>query len=120
MSSHEHARFPKRALARYAEILLRHVYQSGGRERYVPLTEIEDALGLEPELILRLCRTRLRGEVHVADRLPAELAESTEYRTPLEREWLQAVYSRPHVRIRPGPVRLTEEELLRGRKKRRQ
>jgi hypothetical protein len=118
MHAEEPKRFPKKALDRYAEILLRHVYQSGGRERYVPVATIEDALGLEAELILTLCRTRLLGEIHVADRLAAELEESYEAKTPLERQWLRAVYSEPHVRIRPGVVRLTEEELVKGRKKR--
>ncbi|MFQ5844157.1 MAG: hypothetical protein ACE5JG_04135 [Planctomycetota bacterium] len=119
MSSRESTRFPESALERYAEILLRHVYQSGGRERYVPVAGIEDALGLEHELILELCRTRLLGEVHVADRLPAELEESIECSTPLERQWIRDCLSQPHVRIRPGAVRLTEGELLQNRKKKR-
>ena len=119
MSSSKSRRFPKSVLERYAEILLRHVYQSGGRKRYVAVTEIEDALGLEPELILRLCRTHLLGEIHVAERLPAELEESIECRTPLEREWINAFYSLPHLRIRPGAIRLTEKELLKGGKRRR-
>jgi len=117
MSSHKSARFPASALERYAELLLRHVYQRGGRERYVPVEEIEDALGLEQELILKLCRTRLLGEIQVADRLPEELEEGIEMHTPLERQFVRDYYSRPHLRIRPGPVRLTQEELVRARKK---
>ncbi len=108
----ESKRFPERALERYAEILLRHVYRSGGRERYVPVAAIEDALGLEQELILSLCRTRLLGEIHVADRLPAELEECVEARMPVERHWMKLCLSEPHVRIRPGAVRLTAEELM--------
>ena len=121
MSSQEPTRFPKSVLNRYSEILLRHVYQSGGRERYVPVVEIEDALGLEEELILDLCRTRLRGEVHVADRPPAELEASVDFQTPLDRHWLRLCFSQPHVRIRPDCVRLTQKELLQDdkRKKRR-
>lgn len=119
MSSHrEPARFPKSALKRYAEILLRHVYQCGGRERYVSVAEIEDALGLEEEIILRLCRTRLLGEVHVAHRLPAELEESVECATPSERQWLRCIFSQPHVRIRHASVRLTEDELVKDPEKR--
>jgi len=112
------ARFPARALARYAEILLRHVYQAGGRDRYVRVAEIEDALGLEADLILELCRTRLVGEIQIACRLPAEVRESIEYRTPLERQLIEDYCAQPHLRIRPEPVRLTEKELLKGRKKR--
>ncbi len=114
MKSPQRARFPKSARKRFAEILLRHVYQCGGRERYVPVVEIEDALGLEPWLILDLARRHLGGEIHVAYRVPAELAESTEFRTALERQWIRDSFSRPHVRIRPECVRLTEEELLEG------
>jgi len=114
----ESRHFPERALERYAEILLRHVYRCGGRERYVPVAAIEDALGLEEDLILALCRTRLLGEVHVADRLLAELEESAEGRTPVERHWMRICLSQPHVRIRPGAVRLTPEELMQcGRKR---
>jgi hypothetical protein len=118
MSSHESTRFPKEALARYAEIVLRHVYQSGGRDRFVPVREIEDAVGLEEDLVLELCRTRLLGEIQVADRLPAELEDDDGCRTPLELERLRLWFERPHVRIRPEPVRLTEDELLRGGKER--
>jgi hypothetical protein len=117
MSSDEPERFPPGVLKRYAEIVLRHVYQSGGRERYVPVAQIEDALGLEEALILRLCRTRLLGEVHVADRLPKELEETFEARTPVERQVLRACFAEPHVRIRPPAVRLTEKELLKDRRK---
>jgi hypothetical protein len=112
MTSKENPRFPKSALNRYSELLLRHVYQTGGRERYVPVKEIEDALGLEFELIEELCRTRLLGEIQMNWRLPAELEESVEAHTPLEREWLRDHFSRLHLRIRPEPVRMTEEELL--------
>ncbi len=116
MSSEELARFPKSALKRYAEIILRHIYQCGGRERYVPVTDIEDALGLEQELILELCRTRLVGEVYVAYRPHAELEESFEFST-LERHLIRDCLTQAHVRIRPGSVRLTERELLRSGKK---
>ena len=122
MSTQESERFPESALKRYAELLLRHVYQQGGRDRYVCVAVIEDALGLEAELILQLVRTRLRGEVQVAERLPAEIEDSIECHTPVERQWMRDFYSEPHLRIRPEPVRLTEEELLerkRGPKKKR-
>ena len=118
MSLDESARFPKSALKRYAEIILRHIYQCGGRERYVPVAEIEDVLGLEQELILELCRTRLVGEVYVADRPLAELEEGAAYESALERHLIRDCFSQPHVRIRPGCVRLTEQELLRAGKKR--
>ena len=118
MSLDESARFPKSALKRYAEIILRHIYQCGGRERYVPVAEIEDVLGLEQELILELCRTRLLGEVHVADRPLAELEEGAAYESALERHLIRDCFSQPHVRIRPGCVRLTEKELLQDGKKR--
>ncbi len=119
MSSDESARFPKSALKRYTEIILRHIYKCGGRERYVPVTDIEDALGLEQELILELCRTRLLGEVHVADRPLAELEEGAAYESALERHLIRDCFSQPHVRIRPGCVRLTEKELLQDQKRKR-
>jgi hypothetical protein len=117
MPVHEPSRFPKRVLERYADLLLHHVYQHGGRKRYVPIAEIEDALGLEAELILDICRTRLLGEIHVTDRLRAELEDCAEARTAIERHWLRICLAEPHVRIRPAAVRLTEQELLRLRKK---
>ncbi|MHC4954661.1 MAG: hypothetical protein ACYTGZ_12315 [Planctomycetota bacterium] len=119
MSSQESTRFPERVLKRYAELILRHVYQSGGRERYVRVAEIEDSLGLEQDLILTLCRTRLLGEVHVADRPPSELENDVDYCSPIERQLVRDLFSEPHVRIRPAAVRLTEGELLFRRKKRR-
>ena len=115
MSVHEPCRFPKRVLERYADLLLRYVYQHGGRERYVPIAEVEDALGLETELILDLCKTRLIGEIHVTDRLRAELEDCAEARTAIERHVLRVCLAEPHIRIRPGAVRLTEDELLRLR-----
>ncbi|MHC4933011.1 MAG: hypothetical protein ACYTGV_12550 [Planctomycetota bacterium] len=118
MSSHHNTRFPKSALKRYADLILRHVYQNGGRERYVSVQEMEDTLGLEQELILDLCRTRLLGEVQIADRLPDELEDGVECRTPIERQLVRDWFSQPHVRIRPAQVRLTADELLRERKKR--
>jgi len=114
----KNTRFPKAALKRYAELVLRQVYQVGGRERYIPLTELEDTLGLERWRILELCRTRLLGEIHVSWRLPAEVEESFECRSPTERLLLRACASQAHVRIRPEHVRLSEEELLHKRKKR--
>ena len=117
MRIHEFERFPRSALRRYTELLLRRIYQFGGRERYVRVADLEDALGLEEELILHLCRTRLLGEVHVADRVPAELADAMEYSSPLERHCVGACFSEAHVRIRPGAVRLTAKELLRKRRK---
>jgi hypothetical protein len=119
MSSEEPTPFPNRTLKRYAELVLRHIHQSGGRARYVAVDAIEDALGLEEALILELCRTRLRGEVHLAQRLPADLEESVDCRTPVEREVMRLCFSRPHVRIRPAAVRLTAEELLRKGRRRR-
>jgi hypothetical protein len=118
MSSFRYMHFPGKIQKRYAELLLRFVYQRGGRERYVPISEIEDALGLEQAWIVWLCRTRLLGEVFVTNRLPADLEESLECRTPVECEYLRLFYSRPHVRVRSSALRLTEEELLSGRKKR--
>jgi len=122
MSSHG-ARFPKRVLARYADLVLRCIYQRGGRKRYVAVTEIEDAVGLERDLVLGLCRTRLLGEVYVVERLPEEVESSYEC-SPAERQVLRACFAEPHVRIRPAAVRLTEGELLskkkRGRKKKKQ
>lgn len=115
---HEPSRFPKRVLERYADLLLRFVYQNGGRERYVPIAEIEDALGLETELILDICKTRLLGEIHVTDRLRAELEDSAEARTEIERHCLRIFLAEPHVRIRPGAVRLSEDELLRLKERR--
>ena len=114
MSTRNFKRFPRSVLSRYAELILRHVYQAGGRDRYISVLEIEDALGIEAELILELCRTRLYGELYVADRLPAELVEDTEFRTALVREWMWCVYSREHVRVRSPAVRLTEGELVVG------
>ena len=113
------SRFPKGVLKRYTELLLHHIHLSGGRERFVPVAEIEDTLGLEPELILQLCRTRLLGEVQVADRLPAELEEGTEFHAAFERQAFRLWFCQPHVRIRPRCVRLTEEELVRKPKRRR-
>ena len=40
----KNTRFPKSALKRYAELVLRQVYRDGGRERYIPLTDLEDML----------------------------------------------------------------------------
>jgi len=118
MPTYKHTRFPKSALDRYAEVLLRHVYQAGGRDRYVPVTALEDSLGLESALILRLCRTRLLGELHVADRAPADLEDDTAYRSAIEKQIIREYFARPHVRIRPEAVRLTEDELIRKRRKR--
>ena len=111
-------RSPKSALKRYAELILRRVYQCRGRNRYVPIAEIEDALGLEQALILHLCRTRLLTELHVADRPRAELEESLECRTPLERHIIREYDAEPHVRVRPDAVRLTEHELLKRSRRR--
>ncbi|MHC4850337.1 MAG: hypothetical protein ACYTEG_18085, partial [Planctomycetota bacterium] len=69
MTFKEQKRFPVSARKRFADLVLRHVYQSGGRDRFVPLLEIEEDLGLEPELILELCRSRLLGEIQIAERL---------------------------------------------------
>ncbi|MEE8107134.1 MAG: hypothetical protein V3T86_16490 [Planctomycetota bacterium] len=76
-------------------------------------TELEDALGLEPALIERLCRSRLLGEVHLAQRPPAELENDNEFRTAVERQCIRDWFARPHVRVRPDFVRLTEDELMR-------
>ncbi len=109
--------FTKRVLKRYAEMLLRHIHQCGGRDRYVSVEEIEDALGLEAWLVLRLCRTHLRADVHVARRAPVRLADSGDFQSTLEREWMRCLVAEPHVRIRPCAVRLTEKELLRPKKR---
>lgn len=119
MRAYKDKRFPKRALDRYAELILRQVYQAGGRNRYVPVTELEDTLGLERDLILGLCRTKLLGELHVADRISAELEDDTAYCSAIERQIIRAYFARPHVRIRSEAVRLTEDELVAGRRKRR-
>ncbi|MEM8885005.1 MAG: hypothetical protein AAGD14_13115 [Planctomycetota bacterium] len=105
-------RFPRGALKRYAEVLLRQIHQCGGRERYVPLTELEDELGLEPWLILHLCRTKLVGEVHVAYRTPVALDESLAMEGAAEREIIRLCFRWAHVRIRHEAVRWTEDELL--------
>ncbi len=112
MSSHEFSRVKSRVLKRYAELLLRAIHQLGGRERYVALVELEDLLGLESDLMVHLCETRLFGEVHVADRVAADLANDTEFRSALERAWIQGCFATPHVRVRPEIVRLTASELL--------
>lgn len=116
----ESGRLPRRVLKRYADLVLRQIHQAGGRSRYVAVTEIEDALGLEQELVLELCRTRLRGEVHVAERPSAELEEGTEFHTALERVLIRACFAEPHVRIRPAASRLTEGELLAEARKKKQ
>ena len=118
MCSDESTRFPKSAIKRYTEIILRHIYQCGGRERYVPVADLEDALGLEQELILELCRKQLVGEVYVADRPLAELEQSAAFESAFERHLIRDCFCQPHVRIRPGCARLTEQELLRAGKKR--
>lgn len=112
MPKKDSTRLSKRVRKRYAELLLRRIHQCGGRDRYVSVEELEDALGLEAELILRLCRTRLRGEVHVAERPPARLMEAEEFQTPVEQAWLRCLFTEPHVRIRPRATRLTEDELV--------
>ena len=117
MTDEENKRFPERVLKRYADLILHHIYQCGGRNRYVPLMEIEDALGLEQPLVLDICRTHLLGEVHVAERPPAELEESEEFCTAVDRELMRELFARPHIRIRPEAVRLTEAELLTSHKK---
>jgi hypothetical protein len=110
MSTSRH--FPKHARQRFAELLLRQIYELGGQHRYIPVAELEDELGLEPELILQLCGTRLLGEIQVSDRLTADVDDSCALNSPMERLWLRQCYSEPHVRIRPAAVRLTEDELL--------
>jgi hypothetical protein len=110
MSTSRH--FPKHARQRFAELLLRQIYELGGTNRYIPVAEIEDTLGLEPELILQLCSTRLLGEIQISDRLPAEVEDSLELTSPVERLWIRQHCSEAHVRIRPAAVRLTETELL--------
>ncbi len=50
--------FPPSVRERYADLLLRTIYQLGGRDRYVPFIELEDELGIEPEtqyMLIRLC-----------------------------------------------------------------
>ena len=118
MSSHRMKRFPKRVLKRYADLILRFVYQSGGRDRYILLDEVEHELGLEPHLILELCRTWLLGEIQIANRAPVEVEEHAEFRTPVERQIIRDWFERPHLRIRPEVVRLTAEELVPESKRR--
>lgn len=118
MSSEKSTRLPKSALKRYAEIILRQVYQAGGRERYVPVAELEDELGIEQWRILELCRDRLIGELHVSWRLPTEVEQSGECWGPAERLLWRSCFAQPHVRVRPDHVRLTEGELLRDGSKR--
>jgi hypothetical protein len=117
MTDEKDKRFPERVLKRYADLVLHHIYQCGGRQRYVPLVEIEDALGLEQPLILHICGTHLLGEVHVAERPPAELEESEEYCSPVDRELMREMFARPHIRIRPDAVRLTQAELISSNKR---
>ncbi|MHC4819937.1 MAG: hypothetical protein ACYTF8_18000 [Planctomycetota bacterium] len=119
MCPKEKKRFRGRVLERFADLILRHVYQSGGRERYVPVREIEDELGLEPYLIVQLCRSHLLGEVQVAWRAPVELEESGEFQTPVERQVIRDCFAQPHLRIRPELARLTPEELVKRPKKKR-
>jgi ATP sulfurylase len=111
-------RFPKRVLKRYADLILRFVYQSGGRDRYVLLDEVEHELGLEPHVILELCRTRLLGEIQISNRVPVAIEEHAEFRTPVERQLIWDWFERPHLRIRPEVVRLTADELVRVPKRR--
>jgi len=116
---HESAfgRCPTSALKRHAEIVLREIHQRGGRSRFVPVAVLEEALGLEQDLILHFCRTKLLGEVLAADRLTEELEKSLGLHSPLERQWIRDCFSLPHVRIRPPVVRLTESGLLKKRKR---
>ena len=116
MSAKKNKRFPTSARKRYADLVLRAVYQGGGAERYVPLHEIEDRLGLEPDLILELCRKHLLGEIHVAWRAPAELVDGAEYQSAVEKQLIRDWFARPHLRIRPDAVRLTEVELVKKKK----
>ena len=118
MSNYGIKRFPKRALKRYAELILRYVYQSGGRDRYVPVAEIEHELGLEPDIILQLCSVRLPGEIQIAYRPPIELEEHSEFQSPLEREWIRDRFACAHLRIRPEVVRLAADELVPDPKRR--
>jgi len=117
MTDKNNRSFPERVLKRYADLILRHIYQRDGRRRYVALDEIEDVLGLEQTLILDICRTHLLGEVHVADRPSAELEESEEFCSAMDRELMREMFARPHVRIRPDAVRLTEAELVSSNKR---
>ena len=110
MSTSRH--FPKHARQRFAELLLRQIYELGGRHRYISVAELEDSLGLEPDLILQLCSTRLLGEIQISERLLTDVDDSCALNSPMERLWLRQCYAEPHVRIRPAAVRMTEEELL--------
>lgn len=112
---------PTSVRERYADLLLRTIYQLGGRDRYVPFVELEDELGIEPETQYMLISEDLVAELHFALRMPAKLEASLEFATEMEKEDARESYSQPHVRVRPDVARRTIEELTpeRSRRKRR-
>ena len=102
---------PSSVRERYADLLLRSVYQLGGRDRYVPFLQLEDELGIEPESLYELISEDLVAEVHFALRMPAALEDSLEFATELEKEQARQNFVQPHVRVRPEVARRTLDEL---------
>ena len=104
-------RFPKGARRRYADLILRHAYNHGGRDRYIPIREVEDALGLEFHVVWDLCEKKLTGEIQLAWRLNKEIEEHYEVTSPVERALLRRHAGEWHIRIRPDVTRWSEDEL---------
>ena len=102
---------PTSVRVRYADLLLRSVYQLGGRDHYVSFLQLEDKLGIEPEALYELISEDLVAEVHFALRMPAALEDSLEFATELEKEQARQNFSQPHVRVRPEVSRRSPEEL---------
>ena len=104
-------RIPKGARRRYAQLILRHAYNAGGRDRYIPIREVEHVLGLEFEIIYDICERKLLSEVQLSWRLSDEIADSYEVSSPLERALLRRHIGEWHLRIRPAAVRWADDEL---------
>jgi hypothetical protein len=102
---------PTSVRERYADLLLRSVYQLGGRDHYVSFLQLEDKLGIEPEALYELTSEDLVAEVHFALRMPAALEDSLEFATELEKEQARQNFAQPHVRVRPEVSRRTLGEL---------
>jgi hypothetical protein len=102
---------PTSVRERYADLVLRSIYQFGGRGSYVPFQHLEDELGIEPDVLYELITEDLVAEVHFALRIPAALEDSPEFATELEKEQARQNFVQPHVRVRPDVTRRTPEEL---------
>ena len=112
-------KYPPSVLARYAEILLRAVHQLGGRDRFVPFRELEVEVGLEPEILYVLITEHLFAELQFAVRPVADVEAALEHVNPIDAEEMRERFAEPHVRVRPGPIRRTEDELAPARRRRR-